>query len=327
MKKETFADTLASCLEAIERGEQTVEECLNRYPAHRDELETLLETIVSIRERANFAPRPSFQLSSRARLLRRLDGGHRPLGGQPLRDSKRVPIQKLSRKYAMFWAIVLVLFVSLLGGGTVHASKGTLPGDALYPVKLSIEDVHLLVSNDAEKTLLAVEFIQRRVEEIQALIALERNDDLPLAASLLAGRVSLATDTLAVIERKDPEQAAQLAIQLESSLRLHTKNLTFQLEIAPNEAKPAIEQAILASRSGQEVVRDMFGTNLPAPFVTPPAGLPPENIPAPTVTPPAGVPSPVENPTGGPPENIPAPVTPPGGGPPKDIPGPPGGRP
>jgi hypothetical protein len=312
--KDNLADILASCLESMERGDSSPEELLALHPKHRSELESLLRTAVVIKERADFAPRPSFRLSSRARLFRVLETAQKPQSA--VRESKPPRIPKFSRKLVVSWAILLVLVVSMISGGTVYASNEALPGDTLHPVKLFIEDVRLFITNDAGKASLAVEYVDVRVQEIQALAAANGKDDtLDLAVSLFDGKVAAANAALTVLAKNDPERATQLAIQFENALSHHNEVLTSQLASVPDEAKPAIEKAIQSSSTGRQTVQNLLETGfpdgppegVPPPFVTQPADVPPDSIPAPSSNPPAGTPG------GGPPDHVP--------GPPSSVPG------
>ena len=329
--KDDLADILASYLESMERGESSPEELLALHPEHRSELESLLRTAIDIKDRADFAPRPSFRLSSRTRLFRILETAQKPQSAA--RESKPLRIPKFSKKLVMSWAILLVLVVSMISGGTVYASSEALPGDTLHPVKLFIEDARLFISDDAGKASLAVEYVDVRVQEIQALAAANGKDNaLNLAVSLFDGKVTAANAALTALAKSDPERAAQLAIQFENALSRHTEALISQLASIPDEAKPAIERAIQASSTGRQTIQNLFETGspggppegVPPPFVTQPADVPPDSLPAPSLNPPAGTPGPATPPPGGPPENIPGPPkTPPGGGPPDHAPGPP----
>lgn len=333
--KDKLTDILASCLEAMERGENSMDELLARYPAYRSDLESLLKTVMVVKQRADFAPRPNFRLSSRARLLRLLESQAQPHNAE--RRSKRpLVFPKFSRKLAASWAILLALVVSMIGGGTAYASNGALPGDALHPVKLFVEEARLFAAGDAEKAALAIQFVDIRMQEIQTLAAANATNRLSLAVSLLNEKIAAANAAIGALAKNNPERAAQLALQFEDALLRHAETLTLQMASVPDEAKPALERAIQASSAGQQTVENLFEIGLPPetpkdtppPLTTEPAGAPPEHIPASSSTPPAGgppgtPPAPIAPPPGGgPPEHIPAPVKPPpGGGPPTSRPG------
>jgi hypothetical protein len=313
------------------------------YPEHPHTLEPLLRATAVIRERADFAPRPSFRMASRERLLRRLSP--RPSKSFQTSVRRAQPRQTaypvFSKRFAMLWTTIFVLAVSLITGGTVYALGETLPGDVLYPVKLSIEDSRLLISDDAGDVLLATEFVQVRMEEIQTLIDSGRAEDLPLAANLLAETIALSTDSLAAVARNDPERAEELSRLLEETLSIHIEILTSRLGSVPDQAQPAIQHAIDVSSKGRDVVQKLFEDGppgggppdgVPSSASTQPAGVPPDDIPGPASTPPGGGPpgdnggQPNDPPSGGPPDDIPRPAsTQPGGGPPNDPPG--GGQP
>lgn len=78
-------------------------------------------------------------------------------------------------RYA-FAALLMIVFV---GGGTVSAAQGALPGDLLYTVKTSFnEQVELAWADTAdEEALVEARFAQRRVAEAEALEAEGRLDE------------------------------------------------------------------------------------------------------------------------------------------------------
>jgi hypothetical protein len=319
MTRNQLADALAACLDSIERGERTVEECLGLYPEHREELASLLNTASRVRERAAVSVRPGFRLTSRRRLLERLEP-HQPVWKRWfLRRAGKDTRPIHTRRLATLWMVILVLVVSLIGGGTAYASGSALPGDDLYSLKLSIEDARLFLADDAGDVSLSVQFAQNRAEEIRALVEADREEDLSLAVDLFSEQVVGATDSLTVLAQTDPDRAAQLGSLLDQTLSTHTEKLNSLLATVPDVARPAIERAILASNRGQGIIQDLIENGPPADG---PAG-PPDGVPGPTKTPPAG----------GPPDGVPGHGgTPPGqGGPPDGTPGPPtwvpGGKP
>jgi hypothetical protein len=70
---------------------------------------------------------------------------------------------------AVFMAMILIL---TSGGAVVYASQGSLPGQALYPLKLYTEDLRLDLANSPQSQLkLNLEFANRRLDEIDQLAA------------------------------------------------------------------------------------------------------------------------------------------------------------
>lgn len=319
MTRNDLADILASCLDSIERGERTLEECLALYPEHRADLEVLLGTVTAIQERADFQPRPSFRLASRARLLRRLPPRQTESDKQamlpPARKTRLIP-----RRLVVLWTALFVLAVSLLGGSAAYAAGEALPGDALFPVKRLMEKTRLRMSDDAGDVLLLAQFAQVRVAEIQALAEAHREEDLVLAVNLLGEEIAASTQSLASVAQENPELAAELSQLLEEKFSIHADVLTSRLDTVPEQARPAIEHAIRESNRGRDIVDDLFGDERPG--GGPPNEVP-ANDPAPTaVDPPDEDPAPVSTPPGnGPPDGVPGPPsTQPGGGPPDEVP-------
>ncbi len=316
MMPENLHDVLASCLEAIEQGQSTVETCLERYPEHRQALEALLLTALAVREEADFALRPGFRQASRARLLARLEPQQQ---ARPFAAGQKASNWRF-RAIAIPFSLVLLLVIVLSGVGTAYAATSALPGENLYPVKLAVEDTRLWMADDNQDVLLNIEFMQTRMAEIQALIETDRQDDLALVEGPYNKRINAAAQSLALVAQDDTEQAAELALLLDETLLVHTETLRSLLETVPEQARPAIEHAMQSSSTGQDVIRDLFGDG--APGGRPPFNDAPEHTPAP----PGNLPG-----DGAPGETPAPPADLPGGGPPAWVtPGPPsapGGRP
>ena len=80
MAEEEIVRALAECLEALRQGEADVQACLERYPAHRAELEALLEVARLIPSLPiSIAPSPPFREQTR----RWLRGGASGAPGSP----------------------------------------------------------------------------------------------------------------------------------------------------------------------------------------------------------------------------------------------------
>jgi hypothetical protein len=159
------------CLEAVLSGRATVAGCLERYPEHAAELEGLLLTSFDVSKAAAFDPPAGARMRVRVALNERM---------AELAASKKraLPFWKVG------WANAVVTFVlglSLTGGGVAYAASGAMPGEALYSLKLNLEQVMLnaTFSQDARIELYAA-LNDRRVDEL--LFLAEKGD----AAAMIA---------------------------------------------------------------------------------------------------------------------------------------------
>ena len=147
---------------------------------------------------------------------------------------KETPMFSLAR-------IMIVLALLVGGGGTsaAFAAQSSQPGDALYPVKLSLEDMRLGLTHDpqAEITLLG-ELVGRRLQEMQAALG----EGQPVAEQLqtrLENHLHLALRLAAELE--DPaliKAMEQIRIQSDQQLRL-VQQLR---QDAPREQEQALQQ-------------------------------------------------------------------------------------
>jgi hypothetical protein len=146
--------------------------------------------IKSLSALQNVAPRsPDAEKSGRARFLQQ---------AAALRRNRFVSRQKrqfdlrsilpflFSRAARPIWIAAAAVFMAMIliltsGGAVVYASQGSLPGQALYPLKLYSEDLRLELANSPRSQLqLNLEFANRRLDEIDQLAATgqEPSDDV-----------------------------------------------------------------------------------------------------------------------------------------------------
>jgi hypothetical protein len=169
---EKLYETLEVCLQAIEAGAD-IESVLKPYPQMADELRPILEA--SQKARALAAPDISKDVMQRGRA--------RVLGyASEMREAVGRP-RRL--RYSLSWlatSLALALIFVLSGTGLVRASSGALPGDELYPVKRTWEDVRLLlVFDDESRGELEDQFEDERVEEISELLTEGRYETVSFA--------------------------------------------------------------------------------------------------------------------------------------------------
>lgn len=101
---------------------------------------------------------------------------------------KRTPSVRMPADFRLFYQrsfksmflntktmVPLILILALITGtgGTAYASQNSLPGETLYPVKLTTENVQLAIAsvNSEVQANIRLEIAQKRVEEIQKVLA------------------------------------------------------------------------------------------------------------------------------------------------------------
>ena len=157
-------DALEICLQEIEKGAD-LETVLRLYPDLADELRPILETSVEARNMAAGDPAPDVLRRGRSRVLQQA-AQMREAKAQTSRRLWSVPL----RRALVSLAVIVALFVS--STNLVRAATTTLPGDNLYPVKRTWEDVLVLFTfNMQARQLLEVEHENERLEELYELFA------------------------------------------------------------------------------------------------------------------------------------------------------------
>ena len=141
--------TLEQCLNEIETGTSTLDECLVRYPEHAAELSSLLRASTRLGRGGEVMPSPVFKARTRTELNEYIQS--HPRGKRPAPFVWRLAFNALTTFLAFF-----IL-------GTAIAQRA-LPGDTLYSWKLSSENVWRTVSIDRLQTELTLS--NRRVKEL-----------------------------------------------------------------------------------------------------------------------------------------------------------------
>lgn len=171
-------EALEVCLEAIEQGID-VETSLARYPDIADELRPILDVSANAKRMA--APTPSANVIRRNR-VKFLQRAAEMREAQAKSSSTPNWVNSL-RRVAAALAVLAIAFIS--GTGLVRASSGTLPGDHLYPVKRTWEDVSLLFTFDStRREALEIEHENERVDEVHRLFAEGRSAEVDFAGNV-----------------------------------------------------------------------------------------------------------------------------------------------
>jgi hypothetical protein len=160
-------------MEHLLNGQETIEQCLQRYPAHAKELEPLLQTVVLMHQVADV--KPSAEFRARARYQMQLKMAQTAV---PKRVARTVP------RWAI--AVCTAMFVFVLGGSAVLAAQNVMPGNPLYAVKLTTENLQVrLAGSEEKKTELYVTMANRRITELTWLVNHDNTQNLEAAAQRL----------------------------------------------------------------------------------------------------------------------------------------------
>jgi len=272
---------LNECIESIHNSDKTVEDCLNDYPEHAGELEPLLRMFSQSKKASMVEPREEFRSRARYEFYSAVD---------EICDRRKSPWFKISTKW-MQVAVSALVGLMVTGGGVIAASGDTLPGQPLYSVKMMTEQVRMgLTFSEAGRTELNAELAERRIDEIIAL-ADEGQADLISETTnrlnvnlmrLSEGDVDFRTteassvlnENLPGIVSYPPEDGvmpghidsftvnpgdSQQVISLKEKAAEGYSNLVAKLNQAPEDCRPALEEALAVLIQGYEAAIEDAG--------------------------------------------------------------------
>ena len=191
-----FKQAVDECI-ALMRATATLESCLARYPQYAKDLQPVLRTARNLRSMNVPQERIESVQAGRQRLL---SAYAKKAAVQPVSESfiprfiQRILI-KLTGKddidmtLVTRFAFALLLVVGVIVGGskTAKASANSLPGDTLYTVKLSLEDLTLLIANDPQvRQQLGIQYQDTRRQEVQSVLRLGWQTNVQFTGTLSA---------------------------------------------------------------------------------------------------------------------------------------------
>lgn len=153
---------LEDCLQRLRRGDD-LESCLSAYPEYATRLRPLLETVSVIGRTLAPPTATSAREAGRQRMLAAVARREeRRARWGPLARLFQLPI---SARPAWRLAAMLLALCLLAGGGAAAASAGSLPGDALYPLKEAGRQLRLVLNFDPGARQLLVDRLEARQRE------------------------------------------------------------------------------------------------------------------------------------------------------------------
>ena len=181
-----FEWILEDCLKRLRSG-QSREDCLAAYPEHSERLRPLIQAATHLRTVTASQPRPQAIQAGRERMLataRSNSTGNSFVQPVSSGDFSRYTVRIFTfiktllfgkethgMKFALRLAIDLIVILMIGGILTVNASARSLPGDPLYSVKRTWEEMRLtLTLDDPARQKLQDQFRQMRLEEVREMM-------------------------------------------------------------------------------------------------------------------------------------------------------------
>lgn len=239
------SELITRCLDEILEGKASLEDCLREHPELGADLRDLLSVAAGVRQqRVDISP--DFKLKARSHLFDAKD---------LVREGRKTGVfdwlRPMTLANRLRTTMAAALVVAGLGGGTgvVYAAQGSLPGEALYPVKLGSENVRLALTLTSDKKgELNLELAERRVEE--AVIQSARGQAVSAATPKAVAKHLDAV--INEIEDLDEDKSRLLISQLSASTINQQVTLNQLLVEAP-EMQAELEETMGASRRASTV--------------------------------------------------------------------------
>lgn len=152
-----------------------------------------------------------------------------------------------NRNLVRFVILILGIAVFLFGSISITgvAAQSSIPGDALYPVKTSIEQTRLSLAQDAgERAQLKMVFAEQRLEEIDALIKVGRYQDVNEVTIMFEAEIHSAIMELETISKLDPDRATSIALEISAALARYSRTLSGMLTTAPQMVQVQVARAL-----------------------------------------------------------------------------------
>ncbi|MBL8100397.1 MAG: hypothetical protein JNK81_14530 [Anaerolineales bacterium] len=219
-------NALEHCLAQIENGAD-VESVLKQYPDFADELRPILKTAVKAQQSQVAAPSPEAIRRGRAKVMQRAV----ELQQSP-RTIRKNTIQVFSR-LAISFSLALVFLLS--GTGLLSASASALPGDRLYSVKRSWENIRLSLIFDQEaRDLLKIKFEDERLREVNELLSKGKSETVQFAGIFLqANGMNYVSGVLVAVSANTSLPSSGEAVIVTGQTNPDGFVVVFNLELLP----------------------------------------------------------------------------------------------
>ncbi len=261
-------ETLNNCLQAIETGQATVEDCVKEYPEF-ERLGDLLRAAMVVRELPTVALPPARKLELKEQLLARYR----------IRKEVRVeqPHRRMQRLKAALVGSMAAVGLMLGSVGLVHASELAIPGDTLYGLKRTVEQIEVSLADMQSRPAVLYHLAEVRLEEVDVLASRGQRISKTVAVDVIQGLTS------ALSVQPDPAQRNVLigkaerileVAQLRGAIDADTESTVLAAILAvPAPISASSKQPTDAATPG-DAATTLGGSTVPLQPHTPPTSTP-----------------------------------------------------
>jgi hypothetical protein len=177
-------------------------------------------------------------------------------------DSLFAPLNRIQVSLPSFQTVITILLVFVLSFGTfiggAQAADTAAPGDLLYPVDLTIENLRLaFATGDKAQMMLLIDFSRERIREATSELLAGHIENGKVALVGYENQIQAIADILDHASGDDLNQLQKLAVQALAVNALLLNNLT-------NKLSPLTLEILLHAISFTDQMLDEFGPTTPS---------------------------------------------------------------
>lgn len=281
--KSQFSEVLADCLDMLEGGEKSIQDCLSQYPEYAHQLEPLLLLSTRLKQAQGVNASRSFQQDAIIRFKKQAEHQktENQLTGWPVEDrvstkknqnihrtaeksenARKLPIVNLfSSRLAWALAVLIMVCSLFIVSGAAYASSHAYPGMLLYPVKRNLEKVQVQFTNSPiQAQQYHLIFAARRLDEVNYLLSMNQSSQIEPLVNSYREHVSEAAKVINTPGLSDQDKII-LSDYLNNNLAVDESMLGFIQRITGEDLReliqPALEAAHDARVTAQAVIRSL----------------------------------------------------------------------
>jgi hypothetical protein len=243
----SIEEILDICLEKMKEG-VSLDEVLTEYLDYRGELRELLTIAGDI----DNTPLPHVRDKAVVSCLKKVNKALQSKKKQAWRDKlPRLQWPRLFHFPSPAWAkpLAFVLIVILISWSTASLSGDSLPGDILYPIKLTTEKVRFYLTTDPEgKAELRLVYSEERMRELVRYLDEKKKLNTQVLKAML-DEAALAVDN---ISRLPKDKAIVCCLKLEYLCAFHKDVLERLKSKVPSSQSQELDNAIQACHHRME---------------------------------------------------------------------------